>query len=259
MIKRVLIAAVACLTAVAWPWAPAMAVNVEPYSITVKDSATNPTLLGSGGLSFDNDLEVTPPNDQAGVEQELAPESSPAPSVSIPTATYLPVALRPFTFDTVDPVTPLKVVAVSNNLCQPGDRGVNPDVLEHIWQGTNVEGLRYRLTGTKVVGVTPITLALNFKLTKTATTCPDGKTSYSFSRKYDVERYWTTAAQCAPASPPCWKVISADNKYHIHNPKAVSPIPEPGSLALLLIGAVATGVVLRGKYGKRSLPGKAPL
>ena len=38
---RVFTIALTCLTASAWPWAPAMAVNVEPYSITVKDSATN--------------------------------------------------------------------------------------------------------------------------------------------------------------------------------------------------------------------------
>jgi len=244
MIKRVFSTAIVCLTAAAWPWTPAMATNVEPYSIVVKDSATTPTPLGSGGLSFDNAQEV------AGPDQEIAPEAAPTPSITIPTATFLPPALRPFTFDTVDPVTPLKVVVVTNTLCKPGNRGANPSVIEGLEQGPNVEGLKYRLTGTKMVGTTPITLALNFKLAKTAGACPDGKVTYSFTRTYDVERYWTIAAACAPAAPPCWKVISGGNKYHIWNPKSASPIPEPGSLALLLAGAAAAGLALRGWRGK---------
>ncbi|MDD5390606.1 MAG: PEP-CTERM sorting domain-containing protein [Gallionellaceae bacterium] len=257
MIRRVLTIAMACLTAAAWPWTPAMAVNVEPYSIVVKDSASTPSQLGSGGLSFDSDQEVTPPNEQAGVEQELNPQGSPSPSITIPTASFLPTTLRPFTFDTVDPLTPLKVVVVTNNLCKSGDRGSNAPVVEHLWQGPNVEGMRYRLTGSKIVGAASITLALNFKLSKTASTCPDGKTSYSFTRTYDVERYWTTTAQCAPAAAPCWKVISGGNQYHIWNPQSLKThpdgsIPEPGSLALLLAGAAAAGLALRGRRGKAS-------
>jgi len=234
MIKRVFSTAIVCLTAAAWPWTPAMATNVEPYSIVVKDP--NGLIIGNGGLSFDSDQEV------AGADQELAPQAAPGPSITLTTG--LPPTWLPFTFNTVDPTNPMRVVVVTSALCKPGDRGSNPAVTEKLDQGPNVEGLKYRLTGTKTVGAATRTYALDFDLAKTAVACPGDPTKvvYAYTRTYSLKRIFS----------PGNESVVATGRYHIWNPKSASPIPEPGSLALLLAGAAAAGLALRGRRGRAS-------
>jgi hypothetical protein len=250
MIKRVLTTAIVCLAAAAWPWAPAMA-GVDPYSIVIKDPGG--VLRGTGGLNFDNGQEV------AGPDQELDPAS---PSITM-TAGLNP-AFLPITFNTPDPSDPIRVAVVTNSLCNLGDRGGLkhniPSVVEGLEAGPNVEGLLHRIIGTKTIGPTTFQFRLTFKLTKAASNCPvdpnivpppTPKVHYDFTRTYDVEQYFTTAQACLPNAAPCWKVVSASNLYHIWNPKSASPIPEPGSLALLLAGAAACGLALRTRRARK--------
>lgn len=247
MIKRVFTIAMVCLTASVWPWAPAMAVNLEPYKITIKspDSLTVYSSAGSG-LSFDNDQEVLgQPN---GTEAEHAPAASPGPSITLTAG--LTGFLLPFTFDTLAPANlanpldkPLKVMVVTNTLCKPRKPDETPPVLVGLEQGPNVEGLRWRIYGTKNIVLPsgasfPVKLAMDFTLSKAGTACTDGKISYAFTRNWSVKQInLTTGAESQIAT----------GKYHIHNPKAVSPIPEPGSLALLVAGALAGALALRAR------------
>lgn len=238
---RVFTIAMTCLTASAWPWAPAMAVNVEPYKITIK-SPDSQTVYSSGdsGLSFDNDQEVL--GQANGTEVEHAPAVFPGPKITLNAG--LPGGLVPFTFDTLAPANPanildkpLKVMVVTNTLCKPRKPNETPAVLVGLEQGPNVEGLRWRIYGTK--NITPtvsVKLAMDFTLSKTGTACSDGKISYSFTRNWSVK----VINQTTGAETPL-----ATGKYHIHNPKAVSPIPEPSSLALLAAGALVGGWGLR--------------
>ena len=223
--------------------------GVDPYKITIKspDSLTVYSSADSG-LSFDNSLEVQ--GEPNGTEAEQAPETFPAPKITMNAG--LPNALLGVTFDTLQTASPtnpldkpLKVMVVTNTLCKPRKPNEDPPVLVGLEQGPNVEGLRWRIYGTKIINSTvSIKVAMDFTLTKQETTCPDGKKSYTFTRNWSVKTINQTTGS---------ETQIATGKYHIHNPKSVSPIPEPGSLVLLAVGIAAGALVLRKRKMKSDL------
>lgn len=216
MTSRPLIAALIWIGLAAAPWSQAVAA-VDPYNIILKDPAGG-AVWGTGGLTFDNGLE-------AGGDGNYPPQPAPAPSITV-TAGLRPFLLAGggFTFDTIDTAFPLQVAVVTTSLLKPGTGGAN----ELLKQGPNVEGLRFRITGTKNVtsGTTtvPVKLAMDFTLTA----IPQGNGTTAFIRDFSIRTVNTTTGADGG--------IIATGKYHISNTRS---IPEPGSLALLLAAAAA--------------------
>lgn len=231
MIKRVLTTAMVCLIAAAWPWTAAMAYTPQAYKITVKNSTGTIISDPVSGLTFDSDLE------DAGIDEEEAPESSPAPIIKI-NNTGLAFPWNTFTFDTLDATNPLKVVVVTSSRygegtgCPPGSHAYPCDSNEELKAGPNVEGLRHRIKGTKTVSGSTRTYALDFTLV--ATHNPNNSVTYT--RAYELRRIFPSGSES----------LVSTGTYWIHNPLSV---PEPGSLALLLAGAAA-GLALRMRRAK---------
>lgn len=225
MIKRVLTTAMVCLIAAAWPWTSAMAA-VAPYKIVVKDSVNNKISDDAqSGLSFAD-------SDTSADGCIHTPESAPAPKIVITSG--LPSVLLPFTFDTVET---MKVCVYTTKLnkpdTDPGCPGVTCTDLE---QGANVEGLKLRMTGTKLVGTTLVKLAIDFD-----TVGPTGTTQPLFTRTHTIKRVFPSGSE----------TLIASGFHHIWNPLSLKKdpvtgqIPEPGTLGLLGIGLGALAIRAR--------------
>jgi len=226
MIKRVITTAMVCLIAAAWPWAPAMAA-VAAYKIVVKDSTNNKISDDlESGLSFAD-------SDTSADGCIHTPESIPVPP-KIKITSGLPGTLLPFTFDTVET---MKVCVYTTKLDKPDtDPGCPGVTCTDLKQGANVEGLKLRMTGTKLVGTTLVKLAIDFD-----TVGPTGTTQPLFIRTHTIKRIFPNGNE----------ILVASGFHHIWNPLSLKKdpvtgqVPEPGTLGLLGIGLGALAIRAR--------------
>lgn len=196
----------------------------DPYKLTLKDGTA--TAPGVGGYTFnpnqaDGDYDVPTPAMTAIIEGNK-------------------VAFAPITGQ------PLRASVVRTQSCLPGtiDKTTSPPkpIIELLDNGPSVGGLNGRLRGTNSTGdVYEIEFLFN-RATDFSfpTSCnPSGPVVQpSFVRKYKV--YKNGALLAAYDGDANTSV-----RYHTYNELSAAPIPEPGTLALLLAGAGGMGFLIR--------------
>lgn len=137
------------------------------------------------------------------------------PSVTVTDTSAFGTVRPTVTFNTnID----LTVCTFTTELLKPGTQGNN----ESLKQGSNVEGLKGSLKSS------------NNQYKLTFLDMPE--TTQPFTRNYEIRRISNNA-------------LLKSGQYHIHNPLSVAPLPEPGSLLLLLpgLGALAWSRVRRSR------------